>query len=217
MIESIKHHQIFNITESKLSKNSAKGALPTVIEQSGRGERAFDIYSRLLRERIIFLGTEVNDQVSDSLVAQLLFLEAEDPSKDIQIYINSPGGSVTAGLAIYDTMQQISPDIVTICFGVAASMGAFLLSGGTKGKRLALPNSRIMIHQPLGGAQGQAVEIEIQAKEILFLKETLNKLLSEHTGQPLEKIVEDTERDYFLSPSEAVNYGLIDKVIKNDN
>ena len=217
MIQSINHHQFFNTTESIFSKNSIKGALPTVIEQSGRGERAFDIYSRLLRERIIFLGTEVNDQVSDSLVAQLLFLEAEDPSKDIQIYINSPGGSVTAGLAIYDTMQQISPDIVTICFGVAASMGAFLLSGGTKGKRLALPNSRIMIHQPLGGAQGQAVEIEIQAKEILFLKETLNKLLSEHTGQPLEKIVEDTERDYFLSPDEAVNYGLIDKVIKNDN
>ena len=217
MIQSIRHHQFFNIDKSKFSKNSFNGPLPTVIEQSGRGERAFDIYSRLLRERIIFLGTEVNDQVSDSLVAQLLFLEAEDPSKDIQIYINSPGGSVTAGLAIYDTMQQISPDIVTICFGVAASMGAFLLSGGTKGKRLALPNSRIMIHQPLGGAQGQAVEIEIQAKEILFLKETLNKLLSEHTGQPLEKIVDDTERDYFLSPEEAVNYGLIDKVIKNDN
>jgi len=217
LIQSIRHHQFFNIDKSKFSKNSVNGPLPTVIEQSGRGERAFDIYSRLLRERIIFLGTEVNDQVSDSLVAQLLFLEAEDPSKDIQIYINSPGGSVTAGLAIYDTMQQISPDIVTICFGVAASMGAFLLSGGTKGKRLALPNSRIMIHQPLGGAQGQAVEIEIQAKEILYLKETLNKLLSEHTGQPLEKIVEDTERDYFLSPHEAVNYGLIDKVIKNDN
>ena len=217
MIQSIKYHQFFNIAESKFSNNSVSGALPTVIEQSGRGERAFDIYSRLLRERIIFLGTEVNDQVSDSLVAQLLFLEAEDPSKDIQIYINSPGGSVTAGLAIYDTMQQISPDIVTICFGVAASMGAFLLSGGTKGKRLALPNSRMMIHQPLGGAQGQAVEIEIQAKEILFLKETLNKLLAEHTNQPLEKIVEDTERDYFLSPEEAVNYGLIDKVIKNDN
>ena len=217
MIQSIKHHQIFNIAESKSCKQVVKAALPTVIEQSGRGERAFDIYSRLLRERIIFLGTEVNDQVSDSLVAQLLFLEAEDPSKDIQIYINSPGGSVTAGLAIYDTMQQISPDVVTICFGVAASMGAFLLSGGTKGKRLALPNSRIMIHQPLGGAQGQAVEIEIQAKEILFLKETLNKLLSEHTGQPLDKIIEDTERDYFLSPDEAVNYGLIDKVIKNDN
>jgi len=217
LIQSIKHHHFFNSAKSKSSNNSLKNSLPTVIEQSGRGERAFDIYSRLLRERIIFLGTEVNDQVSDSLVAQLLFLEAEDPGKDIQIYINSPGGSVTAGLAIYDTMQQISPDIVTICFGVAASMGAFLLSGGTKGKRLALPNSRIMIHQPLGGAQGQAVEIEIQAKEILFLKETLNKLLSEHTGQPLEKIVEDTERDYFLSPDEAVNYGLIDKVIKNDN
>ena len=217
MIQSIKYHQFFNIAHSKFSNNSIKGSLPTVIEQSGRGERAFDIYSRLLRERIIFLGTEINDQVSDSLVAQLLFLEAEDPNKDIQIYINSPGGSVTAGLAIYDTMQQISPDIVTICFGVAASMGAFLLSGGAEGKRLALPNSRIMIHQPLGGAQGQAVEIEIQAKEILFLKETLNKLLSEHTGQPLEKIVEDTERDYFLSPSEAVDYGLIDKVIKNDN
>jgi len=216
LIQSI-NHQFFNKNESKISNKISSGALPTVIEQSGRGERAFDIYSRLLRERIIFLGTEVNDQVSDSLVAQLLFLEAEDPGKDIQIYINSPGGSVTAGLAIYDTMQQISPDIVTICFGVAASMGAFLLSGGTKGKRLALPNSRIMIHQPLGGAQGQAVEIEIQAREILFLKETLNSLLSEHTGQPLEKIVEDTERDYFLSPSEAVDYGLIDKVIKNDN
>jgi len=194
--------------------NKTSAAVPTVIEQSGRGERAFDIYSRLLRERIIFLGTGINDQVSDSLVAQLLFLEAEDPEKDIQIYINSPGGSVTAGMAIYDTMQQISPDVVTICFGVAASMCAFLLSGGAKGKRLALPNSRIMIHQPLGGAQGQAVEIEIQAKEILFLKKTLNSLLAEHTGQPLEKINEDTERDYFLSPSEAVEYGLIDKVIK---
>ncbi len=217
MINSITKHFVVN---SKIQKNinpTKNYALPTVIEQSGRGERAFDIYSRLLRERIIFLGTEINDQVSDSLVAQLLFLEAEDPSKDIQIYVNSPGGSVTAGLAIYDTMQQISPDIVTICFGVAASMGAFLLSGGTKGKRLALPNSRIMIHQPLGGAQGQAVEIEIQAKEILYLKKTLNNLLCEHTGQPLEKIVEDTERDYFLSPSEAVKYGLIDKVIKNDN
>ena len=198
----------------EVSNNKTIAAVPTVIEQSGRGERAFDIYSRLLRERIIFLGTGINDQVSDSLVAQLLFLEAEDPEKDIQIYINSPGGSVTAGMAIYDTMQQISPDVVTICFGVAASMGAFLLSGGAKGKRLALPNSRIMIHQPLGGAQGQAVEIEIQAKEILFLKKTLNSLLAEHTGQPLEKINEDTERDYFLSPSEAVEYGLIDKVIK---
>ena len=213
-MNSEKKHLIQSSISSYESNNKIIAAVPTVIEQSGRGERAFDIYSRLLRERIIFLGTGINDQVSDSLVAQLLFLEAEDPEKDIQIYINSPGGSVTAGMAIYDTMQQISPDVVTICFGVAASMGAFLLSGGTKGKRLALPNSRIMIHQPLGGAQGQAVEIEIQAKEILFLKKTLNSLLAEHTGQPLEKINEDTERDYFLSPSEAVEYGLIDKVIK---
>jgi len=213
-VNSEKKHLIQSTISSYESNNKTIAAVPTVIEQSGRGERAFDIYSRLLRERIIFLGTGINDQVSDSLVAQLLFLEAEDPEKDIQIYINSPGGSVTAGMAIYDTMQQISPDVVTICFGVAASMGAFLLSGGTKGKRLALPNSRIMIHQPLGGAQGQAVEIEIQAKEILFLKKTLNSLLAEHTGQPLEKINEDTERDYFLSPSEAVEYGLIDKVIE---
>ena len=217
MINSQKRHIKYYSKNNKIIWNKSNSALPTVIEQSGRGERAFDIYSRLLRERIIFLGTDINDQVSDSLVAQLLFLEAEDPNKDIQIYINSPGGSVTAGLAIYDTMQQIAPDIVTICFGVAASMGAFLLSGGTKGKRLALPNSRIMIHQPLGGAQGQAVEIEIQAKEILYLKKTLNSLLAEHTGQTLEKINEDTERDYFLSPNEAVDYGIIDKVIKNDN
>jgi len=187
--------------------------LPTVVEQSGRGDRAFDIYSRLLRERIIFLGTGIDDQVADSLVPQLLFLEAEDPEKDIQIYINSPGGSVTSGLAIYDTMQQVAPDVVTICYGLAASMGAFLLSGGTKGKRLALPNARIMIHQPLGGAQGQAVDIEIQAREILFLKDTLNGLMAEHTGQPLEKIAEDTDRDYFLSPAEAVQYGLIDRVV----
>ena len=194
---------------------SGPGILPTVIEQSGRGDRAFDIYSRLLRERIIFLGTEVNDQVADALVAQMLFLEAEDPEKDIQIYINSPGGSVTAGLAIYDTMQQINPNIITICYGLAASMGAFLLSGGCKGKRLALPNSRIMIHQPLGGAQGQAIDIEIQAKEILYLKKTLNKLFSEHTGKSLETISEDTERDHFLSPQEAVEYGLIDQVVRN--
>jgi len=215
-VNSEQKHLIQSSINSLDIIQSPKSTVPTVVEQSGRGERAFDIYSRLLRERIIFLGTGINDQVSDSLVAQLLFLEAEDPDKDIQIYINSPGGSVTAGLAIYDTMQQISPDVVTICFGVAASMGAFLLSGGAKGKRLALPNSRIMIHQPLGGAQGQAVEIEIQAKEILFLKKTLNSLLAEHTGQSLQKINEDTERDYFLSPSEAVQYGLIDKVIKND-
>ena len=194
---------------------ASPGVLPTVVEQSGRGERAFDIYSRMLRERIIFLGTGIDDQVADALVAQLLFLEAEDPEKDIQIYINSPGGSVTAGLAIYDTMQQVAPDVVTICYGLAASMGAFLLSGGTKGKRLALPNARIMIHQPLGGAQGQAVDIEIQAKEILFLKDTLNGLMAEHTGQPLEKIAEDTDRDYFLSPAEAVQYGLIDRVVED--
>jgi ATP-dependent Clp protease protease subunit len=198
---------------SSWSPSCSPGVLPTVVEQSGKGDRAFDIYSRLLRERIIFLGTGIDDQVADSLVAQLLFLEAEDPEKDIQIYVNSPGGSVTAGLAIYDTMQQVSPDVVTICYGLAASMGAFLLSGGTKGKRLALPNARIMIHQPLGGAQGQAVDIEIQAKEILFLKDTLNGLMAEHTGQPLEKITEDTDRDYFLSPAEAVEYGLIDRVV----
>jgi ATP-dependent Clp protease protease subunit len=192
---------------------AAPGVLPTVVEQSGKGERAFDIYSRLLRERIIFLGTGIDDAVADAVVAQLLFLEAEDPEKDIQIYVNSPGGSVTAGLAIYDTMQQVAPDVVTICYGLAASMGAFLLSGGARGKRLALPSARIMIHQPLGGAQGQAVDIEIQAKEILFLKDTLNGLLAEHTGQPLEKIAEDTDRDYFLSPEEAVEYGLIDRVV----
>jgi len=197
--------------------SAAPGVLPTVVEQSGRGDRAFDIYSRLLRERIIFLGSGIDDQVADSLVAQLLFLEAEDPEKDIQIYINSPGGSVTAGLAIYDTMQQVAPDVVTICYGLAASMGAFLLSGGAKGKRLALPNARLMIHQPLGGAQGQAVDIEIQAKEILFLKETLNGLMAEHTGQPLEKIAEDTDRDYYLSPAEAVEYGLIDRVVSDSS
>jgi ATP-dependent Clp protease protease subunit len=192
--------------------SAGPGILPTVVEQSGRGERAFDIYSRLLRERIVFLGTGVDDAVADAIVAQLLFLEAEDPEKDIQLYINSPGGSVTAGLAIYDTMQQVAPDVVTICYGLAASMGAFLLAGGAHGKRLALPSARIMIHQPLGGAQGQAVDIEIQAREILFLKQTLNGLLAEHTGQPLEKIAEDTDRDYFLSPPEAVEYGLIDRV-----
>jgi len=215
VIDARCHHPIQNRWQGTLpgSLPVSSPGIPTVIEQSGRGERAFDIYSRLLRERIIFLGTGVDDQVADALVAQMLFLEAEDPEKDIQIYINSPGGSVTAGLAIYDTMQQVTPDVVTICYGLAASMGAFLLSGGSKGKRLALPNSRIMIHQPLGGAQGQAVDIEIQAKEILFLKETLNGLLAEHTGQPLDKIGEDTDRDYFLSPAEAVEYGLIDRVV----
>ena len=205
MLNALSHHPVHSHWQNTL--------VPTVVEQSGRGERAFDIYSRLLRERIIFLGTPINDAVADAIVAQLLFLEAEDPEKDIQIYLNSPGGSVTAGLAIYDTMQQVSPDVVTICYGLAASMGAFLLCGGRKGKRLALPNAWIMIHQPLGGAQGQAVDIEIQAKEILFLKETLNGLMAEHTGQPIEKVAEDTDRDYFLSPHEAVEYGLIDKVV----
>ena len=185
-----------------------------VVEQSGRGERAFDIYSRLLRERIVFLGTPVDDAIADSIVAQLLFLDAEEPEKDIQLYINSPGGSVTAGMAIYDTMQQIRPDVVTICYGLAASMGAFLLSGGAKGKRMSLPSSRIMIHQPLGGAQGQAVDIEIQAREILYHKQRLNELMAQHTGQPLERIQEDTERDFFMSAHDAQAYGLIDQVIE---
>ncbi|MEP0887683.1 ATP-dependent Clp endopeptidase proteolytic subunit ClpP [Leptolyngbya sp. PL-A3] len=187
--------------------------IPMVIEQSGRGERAFDIYSRLLRERIVFLGTPVDDNVADSIVAQLLYLDAEDPEKDIQLYINSPGGSVTAGMAIYDTMQQVRPDVVTICYGLAASMGAFLLAGGAAGKRLSLPSSRIMIHQPLGGAQGQAVDIEIQAREILYHKRKLNELLAHHTRQPMERIETDTERDFFMSAEEAKNYGLIDQVI----
>ncbi|HEY9605564.1 MAG TPA: ATP-dependent Clp endopeptidase proteolytic subunit ClpP [Allocoleopsis sp.] len=191
--------------------------IPMVVEQSGVGERAFDIYSRLLRDRIIFMGTPVDDNVADSIVAQLLFLQAEDPEKDIQFYINSPGGSVTAGMAIYDTMQQIQPDVVTICYGLAASMGAFLLTAGAHGKRMALPNSRIMIHQPLGGAQGQAVDIEIQAKEILYHKRTLNELLAHHTGQPFEKIEADTERDFFMSAAEAKDYGLIDQVITRQN
>lgn len=195
----------------------ASNVVPMVVEQSGMGERAFDIYSRLLRERIIFLGTPVDDNVADTIVAQLLFLEAEDPEKDIQLYINSPGGSVTAGMAIYDTMQQIRPDVVTICFGLAASMGAFLLSGGAKGKRMALPSSRIMIHQPLGGAQGQAVDIEIQAKEILYHKQKLNELLAMHTDQPFEKIAADTERDFFMSSAEAKEYRLIDQVIDRQN
>ncbi|USR93111.1 ATP-dependent Clp endopeptidase proteolytic subunit ClpP [Phormidium yuhuli AB48] len=184
-----------------------------VVEQSGMGDRAFDIYSRLLRERIIFLGTPVDDAVADSIVAQLLYLDADDPEKDIQLYINSPGGSVTAGMAIYDTMQQVRPDVVTICFGLAASMGAFLLASGAPGKRMSLLNSRIMIHQPLGGAQGQAVDIEIQAKEILYHKSTLNRLLAQHTGKPLERIEADTERDFFMSAEEAREYGLVDTVI----
>lgn len=188
--------------------------VPTVVEQTGRGERAYDIYSRLLKDRIIFLSDEVNDTTASLVVAQLLFLEAEDPDKDIYLYINSPGGSVTAGMAIYDTMQYIKPDVSTICIGMAASMGAFLLNAGAKGKRFALPNSEIMIHQPLGGAKGQATDIEIHAKWILKIKERLNKILSERTGQPIEKIQEDTERDNFMSAQEAKEYGLIDEVIE---
>ncbi len=187
--------------------------VPIVIEQTPRGERAYDIYSRLLKDRIILLGFPIDDHVANLVVAQLLFLESEDPDKDIYMYINSPGGVVTAGLAIYDTMQYIKPDVCTICMGQAASMGAFLLAAGTKGKRYALPSSRIMIHQPLGGFQGQATDIEIHAREILRLKKYLNEKLAEHTGQPLEKIEADTERDYFMSAQEAVEYGLIDKVI----
>ncbi len=187
--------------------------IPTVIESSGRGERAFDIYSRLLRERIVFLGQAIDNDVANLVVAQLLFLDAEDAEKDIYLYINSPGGSVTAGMGIYDTIKQIRPDVSTICVGFAASMGAFLLSAGTKGKRMSLPHARIMIHQPLGGAQGQATDIEIQAKEILYHKQRLNEMLADHTGQPLEKIQEDTERDFFMSAEEARDYGLVDQVI----
>lgn len=187
--------------------------IPTVIEQSGRGERAFDIYSRLLRERIVFLGQAIDADVANLVVAQLLFLDAEDPEKDIYVYINSPGGSVTAGMGIFDTMKHIRPDVSTICVGLAASMGAFLLSAGTKSKRISLPHSRILIHQPLGGAQGQATDIEIQAKEILYHKQRLNELLADHTGQPLARIQEDTERDFFMSAEEAKAYGLVDQVI----
>lgn len=187
--------------------------VPVVVEQTNRGERSYDIYSRLLKDRIIFLGEEVNDVSANLIVAQLLFLEAEDPDKDIYLYINSPGGSITAGMAIYDTMQYIKPDVSTICTGMAASMGAFLLTAGAKGKRFALPNSEIMIHQPLGGFQGQATDIDIHAKRILKIKEKLNKILSERSGQPLEKIEDDVERDYFMTSDEAKEYGLIDEVI----
>ena len=189
--------------------------VPYVVEQTNKGERSYDIYSRLLKDRIIFLGEEVNDASASIVVAQLLFLEAEDPDKDIHLYINSPGGSVTAGMAIYDTMQYIKCDVSTICIGMAASMGAFLLAGGAKGKRLALPNAEIMIHQPSGGSQGQATEIEIAAKHILKTKEKLNKILAENTGKDLEQVTADTERDNWLSAEEAVAYGLIDKIVTN--
>lgn len=188
--------------------------VPMVIEQSNRGERAYDIYSRLLKDRIVFLGTPVNDMVANSIIAQLLFLAADDPDKDISLYINSPGGSVSAGLAIFDTMNFIKPEVSTICVGMAASMGAFLLAAGAKGKRYALPNSEVMIHQPLGGAQGQASDIEIRAKHILKTRDTLNRILVERTGQSLEKIERDTDRDYFMSAAEAAAYGLVDKVIE---
>ena len=188
--------------------------VPIVVEQSGRGERSYDIYSRLLKDRIIFLGTAIDDTVANLVVAQLLFLESEDPDKDISIYINSPGGSVTAGLAIYDTMQYIKPDVSTICIGMAASMGAVLLTAGAEGKRIALPNSRIMIHQPMGGMQGQASDIEIHAKEILKTRAKLNEILAKHTGRPLEKIEADTDRDFYMSAEEAQQYGIVDKIIE---
>lgn len=188
--------------------------IPMVVEQSNRGERAYDIYSRLLKDRIIFLGTPINDVVANSIIAQLLFLAAEDPTKDIHLYINSPGGSITSGMAIFDTMQFIKPDVSTICVGMAASMGAFLLNAGAKGKRFALPNSEVMIHQPLGGAEGQASDIEIRAKRIIKLRDKLNSIMSERSGQPIERIEKDTDRDYFMSAQEALEYGLIDKVIE---
>ncbi len=187
--------------------------IPIVVEQSSRGERAYDIYSRLLKDRIIFMGEQVHDDMANIVIAQLLFLESEDPGKDVSIYINSPGGSVTAGMAIYDTMEYIKPDVATICMGQASSMGALLLAAGAKGKRYALPHSRVMIHQPLGGVQGQATDIDIQAKEILKIKELVQQILAEHTGQPLKKIREDTERDFFMDSEEALKYGIIDKVI----
>jgi ATP-dependent Clp protease protease subunit len=187
--------------------------IPIVIEQSSRGERAYDIYSRLLKDRIIFMGEQVQDSMANTVIAQMLFLESEDPDKDINLYINSPGGSVTAGLAIYDTMQYIRPDIATICMGQATSMGALLLAAGAKGKRYALPHARVMIHQPLGGVQGQATDIDIQAKEILKIKELIHKILVKHTGQSLEKIRQDTERDYFMDAEEALRYGIVDRII----
>ena len=187
--------------------------IPIVVEQSSRGERAYDIYSRLLKDRIVFLGETVHDDMANIIIAQMLFLESEDPGKDINLYINSPGGSVTAGLAIYDTIQYIKPDVTTICMGQASSMAAMLMAAGAKGKRYALPHSRIMIHQPLGGVQGQATDIGIQAKEILKIKELIHRIISKHTGQPVERIAQDTERDYFMNGEEALEYGLIDKII----
>ncbi|MDD5008319.1 MAG: ATP-dependent Clp endopeptidase proteolytic subunit ClpP [Syntrophorhabdaceae bacterium] len=188
--------------------------VPIVIEKDGRGERAYDIYSRLLKERIVFLGTSIDDNVANIIIAQLLFLESEDPAKDIFLYINSPGGYLTSGLAIYDTMQYVKPPIVTMCLGQAASMGAVLLAGGEKGKRYALPHSRILIHQPLGGAQGQASDIDIQAKEILRMRSEINKIFTKHTGQSIEKIAADTERDFFMNPEQAIEYGIVDQIVE---
>lgn len=201
----------------KEKKNELNQVVPIVVENTGRYERAYDIYSRLLKDRIIFLGSAIDDYVANLVVAQLLFLEAEDPDKDIQLYINSPGGSVSAGLAIYDTMQYVKCDVATICIGQAASMGAVLLAGGAKGKRFSLPNSRIMIHQPLGGAEGPAKDVEILAKELLRIKNKINEILSYHTGQPIEKIEKDTDRDFFMTAEEALEYGLIDKVIRPED
>ena len=204
------------MTKEKTYYKKILSYVPTLIESSSRGEKSFDIFSRLLRERIIFLGTEIDDEVANSVVAQLLLLDSENPEKDIMLYINSPGGSVTAGLAIYDTMQHIRADVQTICLGQAASMGAFLLCSGAKGKRMALPHSRVLIHQPLGGAQGQATDIEIQAQEILRIKKTLNEIMASNTGQSIKKIEKDTDRDYIMTPQEALEYGMIDKVITKD-
>ena len=198
------------------TRNKILSYVPTVIEASSRGERSFDIFSRLLRERIIFLGDEIDDELANSIVAQMLLLDSENPEKDIMLYINSPGGVITAGMAIYDTMQLIKADVQTICIGEAASMGAFLLCSGTKGKRMALPSARIMIHQPLGGAQGQATDIEIQAAEIIRIKKSLNEILASNTGQSIKKIEKDTDRDYIMTPSEALEYGMIDKVVSRD-
>jgi ATP-dependent Clp protease protease subunit len=203
------------IRNQMMAPEAAGGLVPIVIEQTARGERSFDIYSRLLKERVIFLVGQVEDYMANLVVAQLLFLESENPDKDIHLYINSPGGSVTAGMSIYDTMQFIKPDVSTMCIGQAASMGALLLTGGAKGKRYCLPHSRMMIHQPLGGFQGQASDIDIHAREILSIREKLNKILSDHTGQPIEKVQQDTDRDNFLSASDAVSYGLIDQVLSN--
>lgn len=205
------HHEMYNVK----ALEAAGGLVPIVIEQTARGERSFDIYSRLLKERVIFLVGQVEDYMANLVVAQLLFLESENPDKDIHLYINSPGGSVTAGMSIYDTMQYIKPDVSTLCIGQAASMGALLLTGGAKNKRYCLPHSRMMIHQPLGGFQGQASDFDIHAREILSIRDKLNKILSHHTGQPLEKIQQDTDRDNFLNADDSVSYGLIDKVLTN--